>query len=58
MWNNEVFGQVDQIIKELEAWLVEREEQLKGGYVKEVEEDFMITKCKLDIWEKNGIGAG
>lgn len=42
-WNREVFSHVDQNIWDLEAQLVELEEQLQRGYVKEIKEDFLIT---------------
>lgn len=42
-WNREVFSRVDQNIWDLEARLVELEEQLQRGYVKEIKEDFLIT---------------
>lgn len=48
-WNREVFGRVDQNIKALE--LVELKETLQRGYAKEIEVDFLITKCELDCWE-------
>lgn len=51
-WNTEVFARVDQNIRDLKAQLVELEKQLQSGYVKEIEEVYLTTKCELAYWEK------
>lgn len=52
-WNQEVFGRVDYNIQELEAHLIMKlEDNLQWGHNKDVEEEFLITMCELDCWEK------
>ncbi|KAJ0074622.1 hypothetical protein Patl1_37562 [Pistacia atlantica] len=51
-WNKQVFGHVGQTIKELEERLEVLESRLLGGYDKEVECDFLVTKLELDTWEQ------
>lgn len=53
-WNKSVYGEVDSNIQELETWLVALEDILQRGHNKEVEMEFMITKSKLECWEKGG----
>ncbi|KAJ0103213.1 hypothetical protein Patl1_06269 [Pistacia atlantica] len=51
-WNKKVFGHVGQNIKELDERFEVLESHLQGGYDKEVECDYLVTKLELDIWEQ------
>lgn len=51
-WNKSIYGEVDLNIQELETWLIALEDILQRGHNKEVEMEFMITKSKLECWEK------
>lgn len=51
-WNNFVFGQVDQNIKELEDRLELLESQLLEDYFEDIENDYLVTKLEHDVWEK------
>ncbi|XP_042972740.1 uncharacterized protein LOC122304535 [Carya illinoinensis] len=51
-WNKEIFGHVKLKIKELE-WRVESLEAiLQGDYEAEVEQDLLVSKIEIDIWQK------
>ncbi|KAG2668051.1 hypothetical protein I3760_15G142400 [Carya illinoinensis] len=50
-WNQEIFGRVDQSIKELEAKVELLEMQLQERHVAELEHEYMQTKAELERWE-------
>ncbi|KAF5459676.1 hypothetical protein F2P56_019603 [Juglans regia] len=46
------FGRVDHHIKELEVRLESLQHQLQGDFSSKLEEEFLLTKLELDIWEQ------
>ncbi|XP_042952180.1 uncharacterized protein LOC122289263 [Carya illinoinensis] len=50
-WNQEVFGLVNQSIKELEAKVKLLEMRLQEGHVAELEHEYLQTKAELERWE-------
>ncbi|KAK3207111.1 hypothetical protein Dsin_021157 [Dipteronia sinensis] len=51
-WNKIVFGHVDSNLKALEETLENLENQLQLGYAEDVEEDYLVTKLEINVWEK------
>ncbi|XP_042980145.1 uncharacterized protein LOC122310315 [Carya illinoinensis] len=50
-WNQEIFGRVDQSIKELEAKVELLEMRLQEGHIAKLEHEYMQTKAELERWE-------
>ncbi|KAK0593001.1 hypothetical protein LWI29_028893 [Acer saccharum] len=51
-WNRNVFGLVDSNLKALEGRLENLENLLQMGYAEDVEEDYLVTKLEINVWEK------
>ncbi|KAI9186057.1 hypothetical protein LWI28_013379 [Acer negundo] len=52
VWNKEIFGRVDGFIRELEERVEHHEEMLQAEYSATVEEEFLVSKAELDVWNK------
>ena len=47
-----MFGRVDNSLKALEERLEILENHLQMGYAEDVEEDYLVTKLEINVWEK------
>lgn len=51
-WNNEVFGRVELVTKELEQRIEVLEANLQEGYEVELEHELLVSKLELASWQK------